>query len=160
MTISLPVRQESLQKLRGKKPPTHRDGGELESILQNDLSKLAVVQYQVGGIPVQPVYEAASCRHDVGGYVHLRQFHSTGGGGIGTGPSRGRRSLVGGVKGRDELGGLLGESADKAHGGVLGAAQVLQRKYCMVAILFMKHKNLQVVYNRGNSNNNGHNGRC
>lgn len=145
MTISLPVRQESLQKLRGKKPSTHRDGGELESIFQNDLSKLTVVQYQVGRIPVQPVYEAASRCHDVSGYVHLRQFHSTGGG-IGTGPNRGRRSLVGGVKGRDELGGLLGESADEAHGGILGAAQVLQRKHCMVTILFIKHKKLQVVY--------------
>lgn len=149
MTISLPVRQESLQKLRGKKPSTHRDGGELKSIFQNDLSKLAVVQYQVGGIPVQPVYEAASCRHDIGGYVHLGQFHSTSGG-MGIGPSRGRRSLVGGVKGRDELGGLLGESADETHGGVLGAAQVLQREHCMVTFLFVKHKNLTSgIYNIG-----------
>ena len=90
---------------------THWYCREFESVLQNDLSKVAVVQDQVGGVPVQPVDETARSRHDVCRHVNLGQFHDSGGG-LGTGPGRRRRPLVGGVEGRDELGGLLGESAD------------------------------------------------
>ena len=57
---------------------THRYGGEFESILQNNLSKLAVVQYQVGGVSVQPVDETTCCCHYVCCDIDLRQFQSCG----------------------------------------------------------------------------------
>ena len=101
---------------------THRYGGELQSILENNLTELAVVQNQVGGVAVQPVYEAPSRSHDVCCHIHLGQLSHPG---LGMRPAT-RVVVVGGVKGRDQLGGLLGESAHETHGGVMGATQVLK----------------------------------